>query len=217
MEYQLVDVSSHMTLMTLSDYVPIDNIVDHHHTLLTKTMAAPWPQWLTNSFVSANQPQLADDGSVYCGPYTRLLYHLFGIEGPFEISPHFYRAHDSIDVVTLFVVELNKHPVLFIEGKAPGSFTLNSKRKEADDQMRDRFRALRNGVVTPRLPGISAFGTRLAFYEYVSATSRNHGSLRLRLYPIQNTSTTWLPLNDGATTSVTPTVPLEFARWLRTS
>lgn len=38
--------------------------------------------------------------------------------------------------------------------------------------MRDRFRALRNGVVTPRLPGISAFGTRLAFHEYVSATTR---------------------------------------------
>ena len=135
-------------------------------------MAAPWPQWLTNSFVSANQPQLADDGSVYYGPYTRLLYHLFGIEGPFEISPQFYMAHDSIDVVTLFVVELNKHPVLFIEVKSPRSFTLNSKRKEADDQMRDHFRALRNGVVTPRLPGISAFGTRLAFYEYVSATTR---------------------------------------------
>jgi len=51
-------------------------------------MAAPWPQWLTNSFlVSANQPQFADDESVYYGPYTRLLYHLFGIEGPFDISP----------------------------------------------------------------------------------------------------------------------------------
>lgn len=62
--------------------------------------------------------------------------------------------------------------MLFIEVKAPGSFTLNSKRKEADDQMRDRFLALRNSIVTPRLPGISAFGTRLAFYEYVSATTR---------------------------------------------
>ena len=38
--------------------------------------------------------------------------------------------------------------------------------------MRDHFRTLRNSVVTPRLPGISAFGTRLAFYEYVAATIR---------------------------------------------
>ncbi|KIJ95071.1 hypothetical protein K443DRAFT_134537 [Laccaria amethystina LaAM-08-1] len=91
-------------------------------------MAAPLPQWLTNSFLSANQPHFANDVSVYYGPYTRLLYHLFG----------------------------------GIEVKPPGSFTLDSKRKEADDQMRDHFRTLRN----------SAFGTRLAFYEYVSATAQ---------------------------------------------
>ena len=77
-----------------------------------------------------------------------------------------------MDVVALFVVELNKHPVLFIEVKTPGSFCLNSKRKEADDQMRDRFRTLQHSIVMPRLPGISAFGTRLAFYEYETATTR---------------------------------------------
>jgi len=36
--------------------------------------------------------------------------------------------------------------------------------------MRDRFRDLRHSLITPRLPGISAFGTRIAFYEYVTAT-----------------------------------------------
>lgn len=29
----------------------------------------------------------------------------------------------------------------------------------------------RRSLVTPRLPGISAFGTRVAFYEYVTATN----------------------------------------------
>jgi hypothetical protein len=71
----------------------------------------------------------------------------------------------------LFTVELDKHPVLFIEVKAPASFVLDSKRKQADDQMRDLFRDLRHNLVTPRLPGISAFGTRMAFYEYVAATN----------------------------------------------
>ncbi|KAI0300334.1 hypothetical protein BC826DRAFT_950059 [Russula brevipes] len=106
-------------------------------------MAAPWPQWMTNSFLSANQPQFANDESAYYGPYTRLLYHLFGIEGPFEI----------------------------ILIKPPSSFHLDSKRKQADDQMRDRFRDLRANLVTPRLPAISAFGTRVAFYEYIAATN----------------------------------------------
>lgn len=137
-------------------------------------MNTPWPQWLINSFASANQPQFATDESAYYGPYTRLLYHLFGLEGPFEISPQYHipqTPRDAIDVVALFTVELNKHPVLFIEVKAPASFALDSKRKQADDQMRDRFRDLRHNLVTPRLPGISAFGTRIAFYEYVAATN----------------------------------------------
>jgi len=134
-------------------------------------MATPWPQWLINSFLSASQPQFATDESVFYGPYTRLLYHLFGVEGPFEISPQFQTRSDAIDIVALFVVELNKHPVFFIEVRPPGSFTLDSRRKQADEQMRDRFRDLRHALVTPRLPGISAFGTRLAFYEYVAATN----------------------------------------------
>jgi len=71
----------------------------------------------------------------------------------------------------VFTVELDKHPVFFIEVKAPASFALDSKRKQADDQMRDRFREVRHNLVTPRLPGISAFGTRMAFYEYVAATN----------------------------------------------
>ena len=139
-------------------------------------MDAPWPQWLINSFASANRPQFSTDESVYYGPYTRLLYHLFGIEGPFEISPQYHipqTPRDAIDVVALFTVELDKHPVLFIEVKPPASFALDSKRKQADDQleMRDSFRDLRHNLVTPRLPGISVFGTRMAFYEYVAATN----------------------------------------------
>jgi hypothetical protein len=139
-------------------------------------MNTPWPQWLINSFVSASQlePQFATDESVYYGPYTRLLYHLFGLEGPFEITPQYYVPGTSCEVnnvVALFTVEFDKHPVLFIEVKAPASFALDSKRKQADEQMRDHFRHLCHNVVTPRLPGISAFGTRMAFYEYVAATT----------------------------------------------
>ncbi|KAH8987462.1 hypothetical protein EDB92DRAFT_1936077 [Lactarius akahatsu] len=127
-------------------------------------MTDPWPQWLVNSFSSANQPQLefATDESAYYGPYTRLLYHLFGIEGPFEISPQ-YPSNSS---------RLNKHPVFFIQVKPLATLSLDSKRKRADDQMRDHFRDLRHSLVTPRLPGVSAFGTRMAFYEYVVANNR---------------------------------------------
>jgi len=137
-------------------------------------MPAPWPQWLTNSFLIANHPDFANDESAYNGPYTRLLYHLFGIEGPFEISHRVYHIPqtpgDTIDVVGILTVELNKRPVLFIEVNPPSSFHLDSERKQADDQMRVCFRDLQNNLVTPHIPAISAFGTRVAFYEYTAAT-----------------------------------------------
>ncbi|KAH9023689.1 hypothetical protein EDB85DRAFT_1870632 [Lactarius pseudohatsudake] len=126
-------------------------------------MSDPWPQWLVQSFLSANQPQSTTDESVYYGSYTRLLYYLFdGIEGPFEISPRFHvpqTPRESFDVIALFTVELNKHPVFFIQVKPPATLSFDSKRKQADDQMRDHFRDLRHSLVTPHLAPAWPFTT----------------------------------------------------------
>ncbi|KAH8987458.1 hypothetical protein EDB92DRAFT_1801357, partial [Lactarius akahatsu] len=98
---------------------------------------------LVQSFLFVNQPQLATDEGVYYGSYTRLLYYLFdGIEDPFEVSPRFHSNYRD------------------------------SKRRRADDQMRDHFRDLRHSLVTPRLLGVSAFGTRITFYKYVVSNNR---------------------------------------------
>ena len=56
---------------------------------------------------------------VYYGPYIRLLYHPFGIEEPFEISLQYHTPQtprDAIGIFALFTVELDKHPVVFIQG-----------------------------------------------------------------------------------------------------
>jgi hypothetical protein len=143
----------------------------------------PWPEWLTNSFVSANQPENASDKNAYYAPYMRLLYHLFGNEGPFEVSLKFDIPDDpceGIDVVALFTVELinrlepNKRPVLFLEINAPAPLAFDTKRKQAEERMCDLLQDLREypGLVTPRIPGIIAFGTRMAFYECVVATNK---------------------------------------------
>ena len=138
--------------------------------------AHQWPQYTQQSFNSAilSDPSETDE-SVFYGPYTRLLYTLFSLDGPFEVMPQFKHpalqgSTESIDVVTVLVVEVNRHPVFFIEITPPASFPYDSKREEADMQMRRRFRDLRHTLIIPRLYGISAFGTRLAFYEYDSAT-----------------------------------------------
>ncbi|KAH8984387.1 hypothetical protein EDB86DRAFT_3084607 [Lactarius hatsudake] len=83
-------------------------------------MTDPWPQWLVQSFLSANQPQFATtDECVYYGPYTCLLYYLFdAVESPFEVSPQYHIPQiprESIDIIALFTVELNKHPDFFIQ------------------------------------------------------------------------------------------------------
>lgn len=74
--------------------------------------------------------------SVYHGPYTRLLYNLFGIEGPFQIIPHYHIPQTSRyenDVVALFTVELDEHPVLFIVVKSPAFF--HSQHRQAGNQI----------------------------------------------------------------------------------
>jgi hypothetical protein len=112
------------------------------------------------------------DESVFYGPFTRLLYTLFSVEGPYEIVPQFKSAalqgpHEGIGIVAVLIVEVNYHPVFFIAIKSPASFPYDSKREVADEQMRRRFKDLRQILTIPILHGI---GTRLSFYEYDSAT-----------------------------------------------
>jgi len=136
-------------------------------------MADPWPEYIHQSFNSAI---ISDPGgryvSVFYGPFNRLLNALFLFDGPYEIVPQFKSTgtRESIDFVIIILVEVNRHPFFFIEVKPTASFPYDSKRKEADEQMRNRFMELRQDLNIPILNGISAFGTRLSFYKYDSAT-----------------------------------------------
>lgn len=79
-----------------------------------------------------------------------------------------------------------------MENKPLASFPYGSKREEADEQMRRKFRDLRQILAIPILRGVSAFGTRLSFYEYDSATHvlqpeqvlRSHPSILADMAPI---------------------------------
>ncbi|KAI5998929.1 hypothetical protein F5J12DRAFT_848365 [Pisolithus orientalis] len=110
---------------------------------------AEWPDFITRSFKSAvaSDPPGTDE-SVFYGPYTRLLYNLFSLDGPYEVMPQ-YKARgtqEKIDITAVFVVELRQHP--------------------ADNQMRQRLQSLGRQLTIPVLHGISAFGTCLCFYTY---------------------------------------------------
>jgi len=135
-------------------------------------MTALWHPSLTTSFERYNQPQFAYDQKVYFGPYATLLDKLFGIGGPFDVVRRVDKSpYDADDGHLTFTVEFNRHPVLFIQVNAPSSLRFDSTRKQAHKRMRDHFLDLRPNLATPRLLGISAFGTRMAFYEYTAATN----------------------------------------------
>ncbi|KAF8817633.1 hypothetical protein BYT27DRAFT_7074162, partial [Phlegmacium glaucopus] len=128
------------------------------------------------------------DESLFYGPFTRLLYTLFSVEGPYEIVPQFksvalHGPRENIYIGAVLVVEVSRHPVFFMQIKPPASFPYDSKREEADEQMRRKFRDLRQILAIPILYGISAFGTRLSFYEYNSATQVLQPEQVLRSYP----------------------------------
>ncbi|KAI6015329.1 hypothetical protein F5J12DRAFT_717407 [Pisolithus orientalis] len=130
---------------------------------------AQWPQFITQSFNSALAiDPTGKDESVFHGPYTRLLYSLFSLDGLYEIAPKykFQGTQDAFELVTIFVVEPQRHPVFFIEVRPSASLPYDSKREEADNQMRRRVRDLRVNLTIPVLYGVSAFGTRLSFYRY---------------------------------------------------
>jgi hypothetical protein len=134
--------------------------------------AHPWPAYIHQSFKSAilKDPSGKDE-SVFYGPFTRLLYTLFSVDSQYEVVPQFtsimrQSGQGGINIVTVLVVEVNGHPVLFMEIKPPATIPYDAKREEADWQMRSLFRDLRQTLSIPTLHGISAFGTRLSFYEY---------------------------------------------------
>jgi hypothetical protein len=152
--------------------------------------AHPWPEYIHQSF---NASMMMDvhgrDESVFYGPLTRLLYTLFSLDGPYEITPLF-ESQDSSE--SDFVVKVDQHPVFFMHIKPPASLLDDSKREEADEQMRRRLRDLGQGLEIPTLHGVSAFGTQLSFYEYDVATSnlqpeqvsRTHSSVTADVAPI---------------------------------
>lgn len=142
-------------------------------------MTQPWPPYIYRSFESARltDPSGTNESTFY-GPYMRLLYTLFPLDGNFEVVPQYKEKlidpQDSrIDFATVFVVELNRHPVFFLQLTPPAALHFASKRRNADKQMRSLFGNLMTDLAAiPVLHGISTFGTRLSFYRYDAASNQ---------------------------------------------
>ncbi|KIL60397.1 hypothetical protein M378DRAFT_168129 [Amanita muscaria Koide BX008] len=88
----------------------------------------------------------------------------------FEVAPqHLSHSSDAVDFVILLFICANTSPVFIVEAKQPAEFipSRNSKRQEADSQMRQRFLDVAADLRIPvLLHGVSAFGTKITFYRY---------------------------------------------------
>jgi len=100
--------------------------------------------------------------AAYNKPFNTLLRYMFGPAYDITAEYHIAKSRESIDFV---VSGADESPSLFIEVKSPFNFNNDSRHAQADDQMHNRFHQLRPYIKVPRLIGISAFGTRLAFYK----------------------------------------------------
>jgi hypothetical protein len=155
----------------------------------------PWPEIFLKQFTLV--PTGTADESEYYGPFNSLLSFLFPVDEDFQVSPQYKGpAHPgSIDFTAIYIVNLNKHPVFFVEIKPRGQLEDIATRGAADDQMRDISRRLIGGLAIPRLFGISAMGSILC----MSTTRIQQSSLPLPFRRTSRGSTTLLLLPGGFT------------------
>jgi hypothetical protein len=120
----------------------------------------PWPNFVITQFDLVGR-STSDESECY-GPRNTLLNTLFPPSENYQVAPHFKRIKGSMDLAIFCIIMKRKVPVFFL------AFDHDSLRKEADDQMRDRFLdfASENHLPLPKLYGISVLGTRYSVYEY---------------------------------------------------
>ncbi|KAF5324998.1 hypothetical protein D9619_009782 [Psilocybe cf. subviscida] len=123
----------------------------------------------------------------FYGAYINLLYTLFGVPSPHYVDPAVPRPEAWVDYPVLdaaptginltwsnifpgalFTVLLShKHPVFFVQLNPPFALSNPDRRAKAHEQVVDHFEDLAawrkpdEGLVTPWLPAVSVFGTKV--------------------------------------------------------
>jgi len=134
----------------------------------------PWPEFILHSFSIANATNGSSFEMPFNGPWNRLLATVFPPDTVFEVTPQYIpplASEEPIDFIAL-VIYVETSPVLIVDIRPLNLLPNYSNLEEADTQMRRWFRDCANGLRTPILHGVSAFGTKMAFYKYQQNTRR---------------------------------------------
>ncbi|PPQ74319.1 hypothetical protein CVT26_004240 [Gymnopilus dilepis] len=137
------------------------------------TATGPWPELIMRSFLIAGTSALAPEKPVY-GPWNRLLNTMFPPDTMFEVVPQVppVTFREAVDFVVFFLIYVEATPVFIVEVKPPDELRPASRRREADEQLRLRLGDLLFDAKIPVLHGISAFGSKMAFYKLTRDTLR---------------------------------------------
>lgn len=132
----------------------------------TLTATGPWPEIIMRSFFIAGASSATSRNPFY-GSWNRLLNTIFPPDTIFEVFPQYFPPSISSRNVIFLLIYVDASPVFIVEVKPPAEFGFNSKlRQEADGQMRQRFLDVVAELQIPVLHGVSAYGTKIAFYKY---------------------------------------------------
>lgn len=127
-----------------------------------------WPQRILDRF--ARIPHNTTIVSKYYGVYNLILCRETFASNEYVTEPQYALPSaqgpgvPTADSIVSFVVTVSDLPVFFLEIKPPGHIQYLSTRAAADTQMRERMTSFFDLIRTPRLHGVSALGSRLAFY-----------------------------------------------------
>lgn len=141
---------------------------------ILNSIQGPWTPPLRRSFTSAQRArnQIEKD---YYGAYNKLLNSLFPPDSDFDVIPQFATSesnYSSVDFVVTLFVAVRSTVIFLLEIKPPRDLRHGSKRRAADEQISCRFRDTQEEVHVPVVHAVSAFGTKLAFFEYHKESRR---------------------------------------------
>ena len=130
----------------------------------------PWSDAVLEQFFLVDR--FTTEDSDWYGPFNTLLFELFPPSEHYQITPQYKRVKGSQDFTVYYIIRKRRVLVFFLELKTYASLSNLSARAQADDQMRDRFREFLSGSIpTPKLIGISSFGSQFCVYTLTPETT----------------------------------------------
>lgn len=128
----------------------------------------PWSEAIIEQFSLVDRFSREEDE--WLGPFNTLLHEFFPSSEHYQVIPQHTRVQESQELSFPFIIRKRGIPILFVEVNPYGSLRNLRARALADNQMREHFHEFCSSLRTPKLVGISSFGTQFCVYTFTTET-----------------------------------------------